>query len=98
MGYGLHVWDKYGNKIFDPEDFVGRLVHVETVSANASGSRYIAEIEGKSAYPLVIPGPNFQATGDWLTGVQINSSTGYLSWSPPTSTTGESLIYVYLLE
>jgi len=98
MGYGLRIWDKYGNKIFDPDDYVARLVHVETVPPNASGSRYIAEADGKASFVFTIPGPNFDSSYEYLTVPSINSN-GTLSWTNGGSDkVGESLIYVYVLE
>jgi hypothetical protein len=98
VGYGLWIWDQYGNKILDPDDYVARLVHVETVPPNASGSIYINEADGKAAFVVPSPGPNFTSADKYLTVPSINS-TGTLSWSNGGSDeVGETLLYVYVLE
>ena len=109
MVYGLRIFDASGNVTLNVTDYVARLVYTKTVARNSTGSEYISIVANKKAITIAAPTSN-NSSGFAI--ICELSSAGYLSWHPMylydvTSNwynpdviivSGESLIYVFLLE
>lgn len=48
--YGLAIWDASGNQIFNPNNTVCRLVHIQELENNATGSTTLYGLGGKEAF------------------------------------------------
>ena len=97
MGWGLQVWDwRTGNKMLDTNDYVARLVAVETVTG--TGTRYIAEADGKMSFAVSIPIED-PPSGYYPLYAQMGMEgwDGVLSWWGGASA-GQTTVYVYVLE
>lgn len=109
MPYGLRVYDANGNISLDITDYIAKIVYTKTVSGTSSGSVYVPGVANKKAIALATATANNQSG---FTTVCELTNNGYLNWHPmytfkprenykvPSTIliSGETLIYVFLLE
>lgn len=109
MPYGLRVYDANGNITLDVTDYIAKIVYTKTVSGTSSGSVYVPGVANKKAIALPIATANNQSG---FTAICELTNDGYLNWHPmytfepgenykvpsPILISGETLIYVFLLE
>ena len=109
MPYGLRVYDANGNISLDITDYIAKIVYTKTVSGTSSGSVYVPGVANKKAIALPTATANNQSG---FTAICELTNDGYLNWHPmytfkpvenykvPSTIliSGETLIYVFLLE
>lgn len=109
MPYGLRVYDANGNITLDVTDYIAKIVYTKTVSGTSSGSVYVPGVANKKAIALATATANNQSG---FTAICELTNDGYLNWHPmytfkqgenykvPSTIliSGETLIYVFLLE
>lgn len=110
MPYGLRVYDANGNISLDITDYIAKIVYTKTVSGTSSGSVYVPGVANKKAIALPTATANNQSG---FTAICELTNDGYLNWHPmytffiqegnykvpgTTLISGETLIYVFLLE
>ena len=77
MSYGCRIWDEQGDLILDTNDYVARIIYIDTKPGNAQGSIYLPDADGTRPLVLVVPA---ETSGTCL-NVSITPG-GILSWSP----------------
>lgn len=90
MGVGLKVWDASGNLIVDLTTRIGRIVALQAVAANSSGSVVVPQLSQGDPFTA------FQI--DVLSGKPLISVSGTtVSWSPDAQgfAAGTIMIGVY---
>lgn len=109
MPYGLRVYDANGNITLDVTDYIAKIVYTKTVSGTSSGSVYVPGVANKKAMALATATANNRSG---FTAICELTNDGYLNWHPmytfeprenykkPSTIliSGETLIYVFLLE
>lgn len=109
MPYGLRVYDANGNITLDVTDYIAKIVYTKTVSGTSSGSVYVPGVANKKAIVLPTATAN---NPSGFTAICELTNDGYLNWHPmytfkpreyykePSTSliSGETLIYVFLLE
>ncbi len=77
MEYGCRIWDEQGNLILDTNDYVARIIYIDTKPGNAQGSIYLPDAVGTKPLVLAVPAePNGKCLNVSIT------SWGLLSWKP----------------
>jgi len=79
MEYGCRIWDEQGSLILDTNDYVARIIYIDTKPGDAQGSIYLPDANGTRPLLLVVPAEIHAQR----TCLNVNiTSNGWLSWEP----------------
>lgn len=79
MEYGCKIWNEQGDLILDTNDYVARIIYVDTKPGDAQGSIYLPDADGTRPLLLVVPAST--SNSNICLNVSI-TSWGLLSWKP----------------
>jgi len=93
--YGLRVKDAGGNILLDTSDMVARIRYYNSVSADASSSTTLSDIDGKTTYAVSIP----LEAGKLAHSVAISGTTfSWIAQSTARQSSSNSLVLVMMVD